>query len=211
MSTKTQPRNSTQRDRALALLADRGMARLSEFLDAGIARETVSRLARDGEIIRLTRGLYQLPNAEFDANHSLAEVAKLVPKGVVCLLSATQIHRLTVHTPSAVWLAIERTARKPRIDYPPLRIVRFSGAAFTMGVEEHEIEGVPVRIYDPAKTVVDCFRYRVKIGLDVALEALREGLRQRRCKSDDLYRYAQATRTWSVMRPYMEAMLADGA
>jgi len=187
------------------------MARLSEFREAGIAQETVARLARKGEIIRLARGLYQLPDAELDANHSLAEAAKLVPKGIVCLLSATQYHRLSVHAPSAVWLAIERTARKPRIDYPSLRIVRFSGAAFTMGVEEHEIEGVQVRIYDPAKTVVDCFRYRNKIGLDVALEALREGLRQRRCKPDDLYRYAQATRTWAVLRPYAEAVLADGA
>ena len=211
MPVKTEPDRSTQRNRALALLAERGMARLSEFINAGIAQETVARLAREGAILRLTRGLYQLPRAELDANHTLAQAAKLVPKGIVCLLSATQFHRLTVHTPSAVWIAIERTARKPRIDYPPLRIVRFSGAAFTMGVEEHEIEGVSVRIYGPAKTIVDCFRYRTKIGLDVALEALREGLRQRRCQPDDLYRYALATRTWAVMRPYMEAMLTDGA
>jgi len=209
MSAKIEPERPTQRDRALALLADHGMARLSEFGEAGIAQETVARLAREGEIVRLARGLYQLPDAELDANHSLAEAAKLVPKGIVCLLSAAQFHRLTVHTPPAVWLAIERTARKPRIDHPPLRIVRFGGAAFTMGVKEHEIEGVPVRIYDPAKSVVDCFRYRNKIDLDVALEALREGLRQQRCKPDDLYRYAQATRSWTVLRPYAEAMLVD--
>ncbi len=211
MPVKTELDQLTQRDQALALLADRGMARLSEFRRAGIAQETVARLAREGAILRLTRGLYQLPDAELDANHTLAEAAKLVPKGVICLLSAAQFHRLTVHTPSAVWMAIVRTARKPRIDYPPLRIVRFSGAAFTIGVGEHEIEGVPVRIYGPAKTIVDCFRYRTKIGLDVALEALREGLRQRLCTPDDLYRDAQATRTWAVMRPYLEAMLTDGA
>jgi len=187
------------------------MARLGELLKAGIARETVSRLARDGVIVRLARGLYQLPDAELDAGHSLAEAAKLVPKGVICLLSAAQFHGLTVSMPSAVWLAIERAARKPRIDHPPLHIVRFGGAAFAMGVETHVIEGVPVPIYDPAKTVVDCFRYRNKVGLDLALETLREGLRGRRCQADDLYRYAQATRAWTVIRPYLEAMLADGA
>jgi predicted transcriptional regulator of viral defense system len=211
MAVQTDRSPTRQRARALELLADRGMVRLSEFRDAGIAQETVARLAREGTILRLARGLYQLPEAAFDANHTLAEAAKLVPRAVVCLLSATQFHRLTVHTPSAVWLAIDRTARKPRIAYPPLRIVRFSGSAVTLGVEEHAIEGVPVRVTDPARTIVDCFRYRNKIGLDVGLEALREGLRARRCDPDDLYHYAHAMKAWSVLRPYLEAMLADGA
>lgn len=204
-------RRLQQRDRALNLLAERGMLRLHEFRDAGIASETVARLAREGAIFRLARGLYQLPEAPLEAEHSLAEAVKLVPKGVVCLLSAAQVHRLTVQTPAAVWLAIDRTARKPRIADPPLRIVRFSGSALTMGVAVHRIEGVSVPITDPARTVVDCFRYRNKIGLDVALETLREGLKRRRCTPDDLHRYAQAYRAWSVMRPYLEAMLADGA
>lgn len=211
MTVETDATPTRQRARAFELLADRGMVRLNEFRDVGIAQETVARLAREGAILRLARGLYQLPEAAFDANHSLAEAAKLVPKGIVCLLSATQLHRLTVHTPSAVWLAIDRTARKPRIAYPPLKIVRFSGPAFTLGVQEHAIEGVPVRVTDPARTVVDCFRYRNKIGLDVGLEALREGLRTRRCHPDDLYHYAQAMKAWFVLRPYLEAMLVDGA
>ncbi|MDN3519026.1 type IV toxin-antitoxin system AbiEi family antitoxin domain-containing protein [Aquisalimonas lutea] len=210
MPAKIGSEKTSQRDRALTLLASQGMARLSEFRNAGVAQETVARLAREGTILRLARGLYQLPDNELDINHSLAEIAKLVPRGVICLLSATQFHQLTVHTSSTVWVAIERTARKPAIKHPPLRIVRFSGAAYSMGVEEHLIEGVPVRIYSPAKTAVDCFRYRNKVGLDVALEALREGLRQRRFTTDELYRHATATRTWKVMEPYMEALLTDG-
>ncbi len=141
---------------------------------AGIGEETVARLARQGRLLRLARGLYQLPDAELAAGHSLAEAAKLVPKGVICLLSALQFHGLTLQVPSSVWMAIGRGARKPRIAYPPLRFVRFGVAALDAGVQQHRIEGVSVRIFDPAKTVVDCFRYRNKVGLDLALEALRE-------------------------------------
>ena len=201
----------TQADRALMLLRQRGMARLSEFKTEGIAEKTVTRLESQGRVVRLARGLYQLPDAELDANHTLAEAAKLVPKGVICLISALQFHGLTVQTPSAVWMAIERSARKPNVNYPPLRVVRFGGAAYSMGIVQKEIERVAVQIYDPAKSVVDCFRYRNKIGLDVAIEALREGLRERYCEPDDLWRYAKATRAWTVMRPYLETMLADGA
>ncbi|MBM3734130.1 MAG: transcriptional regulator [Acidimicrobiia bacterium] len=201
----------TQGYKALALLAKGGMARLREFKAAGVAEETVVRLVREGQIVRLARGLYQRPGAKLAANHTLAEAAKLVPQGVVCLISALQFHGLTVQTPSAVWVAIDRTARKPRISYPPIRFVRFGGRARTLGVAEHRIEGVSVRIFDAAKTVVDCFRYRHKIGLDVALEGMREALRQRRCKPDDIRRYAVACRAWSVVRPYLEAMAADAA
>ena len=134
-----------------------------------------------------------------------------MPKGIVCLLSALQFHGLTVQTPSAVSMAIERTAWKPRIAYPPIRIVRFGGKALTMGIQEHTIEGVTVRIYDPAKTAVDCFRYRNKVGVDVAIEGLRECLKRRICHPDDIWRYAKASRTWTVMRPYLETLTSDGA
>jgi predicted transcriptional regulator of viral defense system len=206
------PKSATsQSETALALLARQGIARLGELKTAGVAEETVSRLTRQGRIVRLARGLYQLPDAEFAPQHTLAEASKLVPKGVICLISALQFHELTVQTPSAVWMAIDRLARKPRIDYPPVRFVRFGALALTTGIEEHRIEGVTVRIFDPAKTIVDCFRYRSKIGLDVALEGMREALKRRRCKPDDIRRYAVTGRAWSIVRPYLEATTADGA
>jgi len=134
-----------------------------------------------------------------------------VPKGVICLTSALQFHELTLQMPSTVWMAIDRTGWKPRVDYPPIRFVRFSGTMLTDGVELHRIEGVPVKVFGPAKTIVDCFRYRNKIGLDTALEGLKEGLRRRRVTSDRLWRFAKEGRVWSVMRPYVEAIVADGA
>lgn len=200
----------SQASRALSLLADRGMVRLREFKAAGIAEESVARLVRQGRVRRLTRGIYQLPDAELTAQHSLAEAAKLVPQGTICLLSALQFHELTLQVPSVVWMAIGRRAHKPRVAYPPIRFVRFGDAALAAGAETHRIEGVAVRIFDSAKSVVDCFRYRNKIGLDVALEAMREALRQRRCRPDDIRRHALTLRAWTVIRPYLEAMTADG-
>ena len=200
-----------QAERALAILADRGIVRLREFKAAGIAEESVARLVRQGRVRRLARGLYQLPDADIAAGHSLAEAAALVPKGVICLLSALQFHGLTLQVPSVVWMAIGRRARKPKIAYPPIRFVRFGDAALAAGADVHRIEGVRVRIFNPAKSAVDCFRYRNKIGLDVALEAMREALRRRRCRPDDIRRHAVALRVWSVVRPYLEAMTADGA
>jgi predicted transcriptional regulator of viral defense system len=204
-------KEKSQKDRALALLRERGMARLHELIAAGVNEETVARLARAGEIVRLARGLYQLPDTDFQAEHSFAEAAKLVPKGVICLISALQFHGLTVQLPPFIWMAIDRTTRKPKVDYPPIRFVRFGGQALTVGVETHVIENVDVRIYDPAKTVVDCFRYRNKIGTDVALEGLREAIRQKKARPDDIARYAKACRAWTVIKPYLESILADGA
>ncbi|MGY4319534.1 type IV toxin-antitoxin system AbiEi family antitoxin domain-containing protein [Bradyrhizobium sp. JR3.5] len=204
------PSTSAQRLRALKLLESRGMLRLKEFVAEGIGPETLARLVREEAVIRPARGLYQLPDAHVEAAHTLAEAAVLVPKGVVCLTSALQYHELTLQMPSTVWMAIDRAAWRPKIDYP-LRFVRFTGSALTEGVERHRIESVDVPITDPAKTIVDCFRYRSKIGLDVAMEGLREGLRRRRCKPDQLWRYARKARVWSIMRPYVEAMVSDAA
>jgi predicted transcriptional regulator of viral defense system len=199
-----------QRSRALALLKSKGMLRLKDFVARGIGAETLARLLRDKEVIRRARGLYQLPEAELETTHTLAEAALLVPKGVVCLTSALQFHGLTLQMPSAVWMAIERTAWRPRIDYPPIRFVRFTGSALSEGIKRHRIEGVEVAITDPARTIVDCFRYRAKVGIDVAMEGLREGLRQRKATSDQLWRYATKARIWSTMKPYVEATAADG-
>ena len=201
----------TQRSRALALLGLQPILRLKDFTAQDVGPETLARLVREGMIVRVARGLYQRADASADAGHSLAEAAALVPKGVVCLISALQFHELTLQMPSAVWMAIDRTAWRPRIEYPPVRFVRFSGTALTDGVKRHRIEGVEVAITDPARTIVDCFRYRGKVGLDVALEGLREGLRQRKVTSDQLWRHATKMRVWSVLKPYVEATAADVA
>lgn len=205
------PSTSAQRTHALDLLKARGMLRLREFVAEGIGPETLARLVREGAVARPARGLYQLPDAQVEAAHTLAEAAALVPKGIVCLTSALQYHELTLQMPTAVWMAIERTAWRPKIDYPRIRFVRFTGDSLTDGVARHRIEGVEVPITDPARTIVDCFRYRAKVGLDVAMEGLREGLRRRRCTPDELWRYARKARVWSVMRPYVEAMVSDAA
>ena len=180
---------STQRAQTLKLLGARSMMRLKDFAAHGIGPETLARLVREGIVVRPARGLYQLADGSADARRALAESAALVPKGVICLVSALQFHGLTLQMPSSVWMAIERTAWRPRIDYPPIRFVRFTGSALTEGVERHRIEGIEVAVTDPARTIVDCFRYRAKVGIDVAMEGLREGLRQRKATSDQLWRY----------------------
>lgn len=187
------------------------MLRLREFVAEGIGPETLARLVREEAVIRPARGLYQLPDTQVEAAHALAEAAVLVPKGVICLISALQYHELTLQMPSAVWMAIDRAAWRPKINYPPIRFVRFTGSALTEGVERHSIENIDVPITNPARTIVDCFRYRTKVGLDVAMEGLREGLRRRRCKPDQLWHYARKARVWSTMRPYVEAMASDAA
>lgn len=201
---------ATQRARAIGRLKAGGMVRLRDLVAEGISPETVSRLVREGVAIRQARGIYQAADAPLDARHMLAEAATLAPKAVICLGSALQFHDLTLHRPSAVWMAIDRVGWKPTATYPPMRFVRFSGPLLGEGVEHHKIEGAVVSVFDPAKSVVDCFRYRNKLGLDLALEGLREGLQRRAFTVDQLTDYANHARVWNVMRPYVEAMVADG-
>ena len=205
------PSATPQRTRALDLLKSRGILRQMDLVAEGIAPETLARLVRETVVARPARGLYQLSNARFEAAHALAAAAALVPKGVVCLISALQFHELTLQMPSSLWMAIDRAAWKPKIEYPRIRFVRFPELALTEGITRHRIEGVDVPITDPARTIVDCFRYRAKVGIDVAMEGLREGLRRRRCTPDDLWRAARNARIWPVMRPYVEAMATDAA
>ena len=187
------------------------MLRQKDFVAEGVGPETLARLVREEAVVRPARGLYQLADARIEAAHSLAEAAVLVPKGVICLISALQYHELTLQMPAAVWMAIERTAWRPIIDYPRIRFVRFTGPALKDGVVRHLIEGVAVPITNPVRSIVDCFRYRSKVGLDVAMEGLREGLRRGRCTPDELWRHARTARVWPVMRPYVEAMVSDAA
>ncbi len=204
MSTYQPPTDRTQR--VLEMTRQAGVLRPRDLDAQGIPRIYLSRLCERGYLSRVGRGLYTIANADISEHHTLAEACKRVPHGVVCLLSALSFHGLTTQAPSRVWLAIDSKARQPKVDYPPMRFVRFSGRTLEAGADEHVVEGVVVRVYNPAKTVADCFKYRNKIGLDVALEALRDCLSQRKCTNDDLWRYAVICRVANVMRPYMEAM-----
>jgi predicted transcriptional regulator of viral defense system len=194
-------------EQIILLARERGILRPRDLDPMGIPREYLRRMQERGQLIRTGRGLYILPDSALTENHGLAEAAKRVPDGVICLLSALVYHGLTMQAPFQVWLAIGPKVWRPKVDYPPLRIVHFSGAALTSGITVHQIEGVSVRIYDPAKTVADCFKYRNKVGLDVAMEALRDCLRQRKCTVDQLWHFAEICRVQSVMRPYLEAMV----
>lgn len=198
---------SDKTERILKLARGSGVVSSGEVRSLGIHHEYLRRLCSKGGLVRVGRGLYSLPNADVTAHHGLAQAGKAVPKGVICLLSALRFHEIGTQSPHEVWMAIDRRAAGPRAKYPKMRIVRFSGKALIKGVDEHTIEGVRVKIYNPAKTVADCFKYRNKIGLDVALEALREAIRLRKCTVDELWNYAKVCRVAEVMRPYMEAIV----
>ena len=185
----------------------RGLARTRDLEATGASRRSIRQMVGDGRLRQVARGLYAPAGFEATEHHGLAAAAALVPDGVVCLLSALQFHRLGTQAPFEVWLAVGTKARKPTVADPPLRIVRFSDRALREGVETRSIEGVAVKVTTAARTVADCFKYRNKIGLDVALEALREYRRARR-SIDDLTRAAQVVRVANVMRPYLEAVLA---
>lgn len=209
---------ATQQDRAFRLLRQRGIARASELTRAGVTAATLARMKAKGFIVQLGRGLYQLPDAPIDANHSLAEAAKRVPKGVIALTSVLAFHELTDTIPSRVWLAIGSKDRQPRVADPPMQFVRFNPERLQEGIETHMIEGCPVRIFSPAKTVVDLFRYRRSAGtryrhstgLNLALEGLREALRTRKAKPSDIAAFARKAGVWTAMQPYIEAMTAHG-
>ena len=188
----------------LELLQKNGMMRPRELASLGIPVSYLHRLHKRGLIMKLERGVYAPLSLDVTEHHSLALAGKQVPGGIICLLSALQFHDLTTQTPAHVWLALANGKRKPEIAYPPLKIVLFSGDALTAGVEEHYIEGVTVKIYNPAKTVADCFKYRHKIGLDIAIEALKTCRAKRKCSGDALWRYARICRVGKVMQPYLE-------
>lgn len=194
------------KEKVLALIRRLGVLRPRDLAEKGIPRVYLRRLFAEGVLENPERGLYVLADAEVSEHQSLLEACKRVPQGVVCLLSALQFHELTTQAPFEVWLAIAANARRPRVLNPPLRIVRFSGPALTEGIEVHKVRGVIVRVYSPAKTVADCFKYRNKIGLDVALESLRDCWRKRKATMDQLYHAAQICRVGRVIRPYLESL-----
>ena len=191
------------------------MARSAELTKAGVTATTIARLKQSGLILQLSRGLYQSADSDLQADHVLAEASKIVPKGIICLVSALAFHELTDTMPPRVWVAIGSRDRKPSVTYPTLEFVRFNDKVLHSGIETHKIEGVTVNIYSPAKTVVDLFRYRQSEGrryskspgLNLALEGMKEALRQRKATPADIARYAIEAGSWKVIQPYLEASL----
>lgn len=196
-----------QLNRVIKLVKKHGILRPRDLDAHGIPREYLRQLYEVGELERTGRGLYVLSDSEVTENHSFAQAAKRIPRGVISLLSALRFHELTTQLPFEVWMTIEVKAWTPKVDNPRMHFIRASGKAFTEGVQTHWIEGVSVRIYDPGKTVADCFKYRNKVGLDVAIEALRDCISQRKSTIDQLWKYAGVCRVANIMKPYMEAMV----
>lgn len=191
---------------AVQFVRQHGIVRPRDIEKIGIPREYLLRLHREGKLDRMGRGMYSVPDAAITEKHSYAEVAKQAPNAIICLLSALAFHSLTTQNPASVWIALGQGARKPALMSPTLRVVRLSGPSLTEGIEQHRIEGVSVRVYSAAKTVADCFKFRNKIGLDVAIEALKDCLRQKQASVDEIDHYANICRVGNVMRPFMEAL-----
>lgn len=200
----------TNRDLAFKTFEGRSMMRLTDLRTAGVTSVTLCRMQDAGEIVKLARGLYQIADADYTAEHSLAEAALRVPNGVVCLVSALAHHGLTDQIPSKVWMAIGHRAWAPTTSSPPLRIVRFAENLLTDGVDTVVIEDVSVRIFGVAKTIADCFRHRRSVGLAVALEGLQEALRQRKATTSEILTAAERGRVGTIVRPYLTAMTANG-
>ncbi|GAB4323832.1 MAG: type IV toxin-antitoxin system AbiEi family antitoxin domain-containing protein [Candidatus Zixiibacteriota bacterium] len=205
-SQKKNPK-SKEKD-LLEFVKRRGLVRVKDVIDAGYYSQTLRRLHQKELLIRVSRGLYSHPDMIPGEHQSLVEVAKRVPRAIVCLLTALRYHNIGTQNPKDVWIALPPNLRKPKMQYPPTRVVRFSGDALTEGVEHHMLRGVEVKIYNPAKTVADCFKHRKKIGLDVAMEALKDVIQRRKCTVDDIWYYAKIDRVTKVIEPYMTAMLA---
>jgi predicted transcriptional regulator of viral defense system len=195
-------------DSLLDLAQGKALLRPSDAVAKGHSRLYLAQLAQRGLVHKVSRGLYALPQRKASEFASLAEVASKHPQALMCLLSALAFHGLTTQAPFEVWVAVDNKARAPQMPYPPLRIARFSGPALSEGVELHNIEGVPVKITSVPKTIADCFKYRNKIGLDVAMEALKEAWSAKRVSMDELWHYGQICRVQNVMRPYLEGLTA---
>jgi predicted transcriptional regulator of viral defense system len=197
---------ATTFEKTMRYVRQHGMVRPRDIEAIGVPREYLLRLHQQGKLNRSGRGIYTMPDAEVTERHSYAEVAKRVPEAILCLLSALAFHEIATQSPAAVWIALPKGARTPAITSPTLRIVRLTEPSLTAGIEKYMVEGVSVHVYSPAKTVADCFKFRNKIGIDVAIEALKDCLRQKKGTVNEIYRHAKICRVSNVIRPYMEAL-----
>lgn len=204
--TSVSMKNITHIQRVLDLAHRKGMVRPSDLQEIGAPRVVLARLTENGQLEKLGRGLYRLPDSQLTENESLATVATKVPQSVFCLFTALQFHELTTQLPRQVWIAMPRGSHTPKIDYPPIKMIQFSGEAYSEGIETHVRDQIQLRIYGVAKTIADCFKHRNKIGLDVALEALKDARAQKKAGADELWHYAKICRVANVMRPYLEVI-----
>jgi len=198
--------NKNTTEHIIAILKQKSVLRPRDLDAYQIPRRYLSRLHQRGLLVRSARGIYTAANAELSEKQTIVEVSKRIPKGTVCLLSALSIHEITTQSPFEVWLAIDRKGWLPKVKDLPIKTVRFSGEALTSGIDFHTIDGVKVPIYNPAKTIADCFKYRNKIGLDVAIEALKEGWKDKKFNMNDMWTYSKICRVQNVMRPYLESL-----
>ena len=199
----------TSEQAVLQLARKHPLLRARDLARAGLPTVALTRLVAAGRLERVGRGVYSLPNRAISENRSLAEVSIRVPRGVICLISALRVHDIGTQAPHEVWLAIPRHMLSPRFSQLALRVIRMSGPSLTEGVDRLKVDGVEVPVFNAAKTIADCFKFRNKTGLDVALEALREGWNKRKVTMDDLWRYAAVNRVANVMRPYLESIAAS--
>ncbi len=199
-------RENSPTSRLLKLARQKGLLRPRDLDDMGVPRVYLSRLMASGCLEKAGRGLYRLPDNPLSEHESLAVIATKVPQAVFCLLTALQFHELTTQLPRQVWIGMPRGSHTPILDYPPVKMIQFSGDAYTEGIELHERDQVLLRVYSVAKTIADCFKHRNKIGLDVALEALKDARDRKLVSADDLWHYAKVCRVANVMRPYLEAL-----
>jgi len=204
--TGTMKMKSKKADSILNFADKTGIIRSCDLKTLGIPRVYLTRLKKQQLLEQVARGLYRKPGYKVSEYHSLVTVSTKNPNAIICLLSALAFHKFTTQSPNAVWIAMDRKAHRPVAGPMKLRVVRFSGKALSTGIEQHTLEGVLVRVYNPAKTVADCFKYRNKIGLDVAIESLKECRRLHIGTNDDLWKYAKICRVWNIMKPYMEAL-----
>nr|WP_058474582.1 type IV toxin-antitoxin system AbiEi family antitoxin domain-containing protein [Legionella quateirensis] len=194
------------KQKVLQMASKTGVVRMSDLAKKGITRATVSRLVSENKLVKLAPGLYCLPETEFSEKESLIIVASRVPQTVFCLLTALQIHALTTQLPRKVWIAMPKGSHTPKMNYPSLKMVQYSDEAFSEGIEIIESDNIKLRVYNIAKTIADCFKHRNKIGLDVAMEVLKEACTKNKVKIDELWHYAKICRVANVMRPYIEAI-----
>ncbi|WP_375204224.1 type IV toxin-antitoxin system AbiEi family antitoxin domain-containing protein [Hyphococcus sp.] len=204
------PQRATEHDQLMAYMAEHAIARARELKEIGVSATAISRAVADGDILRLGRGLYQLPDAEIDANASLAEIAKRAPNAIICLMSALAYHGLTDQLPRKVWIAIGAKDWEPKISYPKIRTVRFREPYLSEGVETHKVTGATVKIYSAAKSIADAFRNPKLVDRSVAVECLRNALDEKNARPAELADAARAYGAWTQMRPYLEALTSNG-